>query len=218
MQFLKTLKIPPEISIFLGWILAIHLMELIILPSQVIPTQLLSNLTLTERLINIWSSSADTAHYLLIAQNGYEFGNKTLFPLWPIILKVIGPNPLSAKIISMFLTFAFLLVLIKIIKHIDYNKYTEIIVLSLIAFPASFMLLSPMSEPLYLLMAATTIFFTEKKIFHFRGNAPIAVTSADLTYAHYENFGIALACAIDPVMTTKRLAQMNLKLPTHPSG
>lgn len=165
MQFLKDLKIPPEISIFLGWVLAIHLMELIILPSLIVPTQLLSNLTLSQRLINIWSSSSDTAHYLLIAQNGYESGNKTLFPLWPIILKIVGANPLSAKIISMFLTFAFFLILIKIIKNLNYHKHTELIILSLISFPSSFMLLSPMSEPLYLLLTALIIFFAEKKRF-----------------------------------------------------
>lgn len=163
MQFLKSLKISPEINIFLGWILAIHLMELIILPSQAVPTQLLSNLTLTERLINIWSSSADTAHYLLIAQNGYEFGNKTLFPLWPIILRMFGANPLSAKIISIFITLAFFIVFTKIIKNLNYQKYKETIIFCFIAFPSSFMLLAPMSEPLFLLLSALTILFSQKK-------------------------------------------------------
>lgn len=163
MNFFKSLKISPEISIFLGWVLAIHLFALIVIPSLPIPTQLLSNLTLSERLVNIWSSSSDTAHYLLIAQNGYEFGNKTLFPLWPIVLKVFGANPLIAKILSIALTLGFFIILIKLVKNLNYQKHTQTIILSLIAFPSSYMLLTPMSEPLYLFLNAITIFFGEKK-------------------------------------------------------
>lgn len=165
MRFIRDLLIKPQTTIFLGWVFAIHLLELIVLPSMINTSQILSNLTLTERLVNIWTSSADTAHYLLIAKNGYEFANKTLFPLWPIVLSLTGAKPIVAKILALFLTFCFLTLLTKLIKNLGYQKDSEEIILSFIAFPASFMLLAPMSEPLYLLLTVLTILSAENKKF-----------------------------------------------------
>lgn len=157
--------ITQTVAIFFGWLTAVHLLEAIILPSLQVPTQILSSLSLRERFINIWSSSADTAHYLLIAQNGYELANKTLFPLWPIVLWLFGANPLVAKILAILATLAFLLFFAKLIKNLGFGKDTETIILSLIVFPASFLLLAPMSEPLYMMLTVITFLLAEKRDF-----------------------------------------------------
>lgn len=165
MKFFKDHKVSEEIAIFTGWVLAIHFLELIILPSLIIPTQLLSNLSLTQRFFAIWTSSADTAHYMLVAKGGYNVANPAFFPMMPILLKLLGANPITAKILSIVLSCIFILSFRKLINIYKSQKYSKVIVLSFLAFPASFLITAPFSETLYLALSALAIYFAEKRKF-----------------------------------------------------
>ena len=154
-----------EVKIFLGWAVAIHLFELIFLPSMIIPAQILSNLTLTQRLLQVWTTNADTAHYMLIAKEGYASANPAFFPMLPIVLKIFGANPVSSKIISLLLALIFIIVLKKLIGLFKYSKYSQEITFYFLVFPASFLLVAPFSETLYLPLSALAIYFAEKRDF-----------------------------------------------------
>ena len=154
-----------EVSLFIGWFLAIHIFELLILPSLMVPTQILGQYSLSERYLQIWTNSADTRYYLSIAQNGYKDTGFVFFPLWPIMLRFFGANALFAKLISCGLTLSFFILLVKLIKLSGFESYKTEIIFSLIAFPFSFMLLTPMSEPLYLLLIVLVMILAKKKKF-----------------------------------------------------
>ena len=154
-----------EIAAFLGWFIAIHLFEIIVFPSMMHPNQVLSNFSLTERFTLIWTTNADTAHYMAIAKQGYAEESPAFFPLWPIVIRMFGANPYIAKIIASFLTLGFLYVFMLLIKQLGFLKNSRESILAFLIFPASFMLVAPFSEPLYILLAVFTFLFGEKKRF-----------------------------------------------------
>ena len=166
--FFKTLKSVTtnvEVSIFLSWILAIHIFELIVLPSMIVPTQVLSNLTLTQRLVGIWTTGADSIHYMNLAQTGFTPSAAPFFPLWPIIIRVLGANPITIKITVGILTFLFIFLFSKLMENLGYGKVRKEAIVAFLAFPVSFMLLAAMTEPLFLVLAVTTFLFAEKRRF-----------------------------------------------------
>ena len=154
-----------EIAAFLGWFISIHLFEIIVFPSMMHPNQVLSDFSLTERFTLIWTTNADTAHYMAIAKDGYTQESPAFFPLWPIVIKMFGTNPNLAKLIASLLTLGFLYVFTLLIKRLGYSKISSESILAFLIFPASFLLVAPFSEPLYLLLAALTFLFGEKKKF-----------------------------------------------------
>jgi hypothetical protein len=157
--------ITPEISLVLGYVFAIHIFEALILPSLLVPAQILSGFSLTERFFNIWTTNADTFHYMLAAKEGYPTANPAFFPMMPVLLKITGANPVSAKILSIALFVVFVLTFKKIIELFNYSKYTQLILFSFLAFPATFLLVAPFSETLYLPASALAIYFAEKDKF-----------------------------------------------------
>lgn len=166
--FLKTLKsliTNVEVSIYLSWILAIHLFELVVLPSMIFPTQVLSHLTLTERLVQIWTIGADAVHYMNLARAGISPTSAPFFPLWPLVIRVLGGDPLIIKITVAIITFLFIFLFCKLMKNLGYAKIRKEVIVIFLAFPVSFMLLAAMTEPLYLVFAVTTFLFGEKKKF-----------------------------------------------------
>lgn len=150
-------------QLFGGWFLAIHAFEVLILPSLIVPTQILSQYSLTDRFVQVWSTSADTLYYMTIAQSGYSSTSPVFFPLWPLVIRAVGAHPLTAKFVACGCTFLFLSVFIRLIRHWGYAKSGREILLSFIAFPFSFFLLTPMSEPLYLLLLALLFWNVEKR-------------------------------------------------------
>lgn len=152
-------------QIFFGWFLAVHAYELLLVPSLMVPTQILAQYSLTERFLQIWLTNADMQHYMDVARSGYSSESPVFFPLWPLVLKIFGVNIWAAKIIPCVLTLAFLYLLSKIISMWGYGKVKTTILVGFVAFPFSFMLLGPMAEPLYLVLSAGTIYLAEKKLF-----------------------------------------------------
>jgi len=154
-----------EVLLFLGWLAAIHIFELITLPSLPTPTQLLAQFSLTERLLEIWVSGGDSAHYMLIAKNGYAAESRTLFPLWPLVIKILGASPATAKIAATGLTLVFLIIFAKFIKKLGQSKSLPEILIAFLVFPSSFLLTAPLSEPLYIVLAVITFILGERKKF-----------------------------------------------------
>lgn len=182
---LKFLTTNVEGSIFLSWIVAIHIFELIVLPSMIFPTQVLSHLTLTERLVQIWTIGADSIHYMNLAQTGYTPSAAPFFPLWPLVIKALGASPIIIKITVAILTFLFILLFSRLMKNLGYGKVRKEAIVAFLAFPVSFMLLSAMTEPLFLVLAVTTMLLAEKRRF-----LPAAIFAALASATKF--FGIVL--------------------------
>ena len=166
-----------ETQIFLGWILAVHLFVILMLPSLPAATEKLSQYSLSQRFIKVWVTSADTFHYMNVAQKGYGEVSAVFFPLWPLLVRLTGVNDIVAILLASGLTLGFLFLFVRLIKSWHIDIPTEKVILIFAAFPFSFMLLAPMSEPLYLVLVALTILFTEKK------NYPLAAVCAALASA-----------------------------------
>lgn len=150
------------LNIFLGYLLAIHLFEIIVLPSMIHPNEVLSSFSLTERFTLIWTTNTDTMHYMAIANNGYYRESPAFFPLWPMLIRLFGGSPLAAKILASLLSFIFLLGFLRLIKILGQSKISHEIILVFLAFPASFLLTSVMSEPLFLTLAVLTFINAER--------------------------------------------------------
>lgn len=151
------------LAIFFGWLVAIHLFELIVFPSMFHPNEVLSSATLIQRFVLIWTNNADTAHYMAIARSGYVGENASFFPLWPIIIRILGSSPLVAKVVACLFTFIFIVLLGRLVSILGYSKIKEETIFVFLAFPSSFLLLAPFSEPLFLPLCALTFILAEKK-------------------------------------------------------
>ncbi len=154
-----------EVSLFLGWILAIHAFEAVILPSLQLPTQLLSQFSLKSRLWEIWAASSDGPLYMDVARNGYLHESRTIFPLWPILIRVLGTSPALAKLAAIALTFIFIILFSNLIKKLGYSKSSKETLIAFLLLPSSFLLAATLSEPLFLALAAATFMFSERKKF-----------------------------------------------------
>lgn len=148
-----------EMQLFLGWVLAVHAFEILMLPSLMIPTQTLSEFSLTDRFLHIWLTSADTIYYMQIAAEGYKTTSFVFFPLWPLVLSLFGAHPIVAKTLSIVCSGIFIYMFVRLLTLWKLEKYTKPILLALVAYPFSFMLLTPMSEPLFMLLSALTFYF-----------------------------------------------------------
>ncbi len=127
------------------------------------PNQVLSNVKLTDRFTLIWTTNADTGHYMAIAKNGYVGESAAFFPLWPLIIRILGSTPIMAKVLACFFSFLFIVFFVRLISLLGYSKIKEEIVLLFLAFPSSFLLTAPFSEPLFLSLSALTFVLVEQK-------------------------------------------------------
>lgn len=152
-------------SIYFGWFIAIHLFEVIVFPSMFHPNEVLSYATLTQRLTLIWTTNADTAHYMAIARNGYLGESAAFFPLWPLVIRLLGSGAVPAKIAASLFTFLFIILLGRLVTLVNNSKNKQEIILIFLSFPASFLLVAPFSEPLFLTLVVLTFLLSEKKRF-----------------------------------------------------
>ena len=166
-----------ETQIFAGWFLAVHSFVILMLPSLPAATAQLSRYSLSERFIKVWVTSADTFHYMNVAQRGYGEVSAVFFPLWPLLVRATGAHDIIAILLASGLTLGFLFLFTQLCKLWQKELPPEKIILTYIAFPFSFMLLAPMSEPLYLVLVGLTFLSAEKK------NYPLATLFAALASA-----------------------------------
>ena len=131
----------------------------------------------------IWGfGNFDGVHYLRIAQDGYVAANsQAFFPLYPLLVRFLNIFPKNALldtslfvdpsyfftgfILSNILFIAALYFFYKLIR-IDYGKRTGLLsLILLLVFPTSYYFGSVYTESLFLLLAASSIFYIRKRNF-----------------------------------------------------
>lgn len=108
----------------------------------------------------LWSfANFDGEHYLSIAKLGYGNGQQSFFPLYPIIVSILGNNLWSGLIVSNFLFLVSLFGLYKLIL-MDYDKkVAKIAILLITLFPGSFFFGSVYTESLFLSLTVWSFYF-----------------------------------------------------------
>ncbi len=113
----------------------------------------------------------DGENYLSIAQYGYMFAAQAFFPLYPLIIKIIGSlfgggiaNFNTAGFIISNLSFVLALIgFYKLIK-LDYSdKIARITVLLLLIFPTSFYFGSVYTESIFLALVVWSFYFARRR-------------------------------------------------------
>jgi len=121
----------------------------------------------------LWAwSNFDGEHYLSIAQNGYGFGERAFFPLFPLLIKslgsLLGGNLISLNIAgNMISNFAFLAGLIGLYKllKLDFSeKISKLTIVFLLLFPTSFYFAAVYTESLFLMLSVWAFYFTRRKL------------------------------------------------------
>ncbi len=118
-------------------------------------------------------SNFDGEHYISIARAGYAPLQHFFFPVYPFAIRfvsqIVGGSlfqvTLSGALISIVSSILFFIGLIKLIK-IDYSqKISELTLLLLVTFPASFYFFAVYTESLFLALAVWSFYFARKKNF-----------------------------------------------------
>lgn len=98
----------------------------------------------------------DGEHYLSIAKNGYGNGEQAFFPLYPLLIKILGNNIYIALLISNLSFLISLLGLYKLTK-------SKLVITLLLFFPTSFYFASAYTESLFLCLVVWSFYFFKKK-------------------------------------------------------
>lgn len=110
-------------------------------------------------------ASFDGAHYLKIAQDGYERNSPAFFPLYPILTRLlsqlIGTSFFLSSIIITFLSFTyFLYFLNKLLQKLGLSqadkKWVQILTLT---FPTSFFFIASYTESLFMMLMSMSLYF-----------------------------------------------------------
>lgn len=155
--------------IFSGWRVGLFLVTFLGL--SIVPniTQPVYDINPPSPYIIYWERWAnwDGAHFLSIAQNGYQPYQVVFFPLYPILIKfasfIIINQFWAGFIISQIFTILALYYLYKLVL-LDYKKpISEKAVILLLAFPTSFYLGAVYSESLFLALILSSFYYARKK-------------------------------------------------------
>lgn len=121
---------------------------------------------------NLWAwANFDGEHYLSIAQNGYGFGERAFFPLFPILIKyageLIGGSLMSFNIAGNIVSnLSFLIGLTGLYKLVGMdhpNKISKLTVVVLLLFPTSFYFTAVYTESLFFALAVWSFWFARSK-------------------------------------------------------
>jgi len=107
----------------------------------------------------LWSwANFDGEHYLSIAKNGYGNGEQSFFPLYPVLIRILGRNIWAALLISHASFLLGLLGLYKLTK-------SKMVILLLLTFPTAFYFASVYTESLFFCLVVWSFYlFKSKKI------------------------------------------------------
>lgn len=114
----------------------------------------------------IWANF-DGRHYLNIATVGYKNFDFAFFPLYPLVINILGRVlPIShlylGIIVSLSTFLASLFIIYKIVR-LDFNNKTAFLTLSFISFfPLSFFYSSVYSDALFLLLSVSSFYFARR--------------------------------------------------------
>ncbi len=112
----------------------------------------------------LWAwANFDGEHYLAIAKEGYHLAEQAFFPLYPLLIKLLGGGVWSGLIISNASFFLALVGLYKLLR-IDYSeKVIKLAVILLLIFPTSFYLGAVYTESLFLCLIIWSFYFYRKE-------------------------------------------------------
>ena len=158
---------------FFVWLIV--LLVIIFLSTKVLPLQ--ENFLgggLTNYLKNpyFWAfGNYDGEHYVSIARLGYGFGEHAFFPLYPILIKLMGnifgsnlvSFNLSGIIISLAAFFIGLIGFYKLLLLDFSKKVSKFSVLALLVFPTSFYFGAIYTESLFFALAVWALFMARQK-------------------------------------------------------
>ena len=129
---------------------------------------------LSSPLFWMWSNF-DGEHYLSIAQNGYGQGEQAFFPLYPLLIRILG-NVLGGGLVSYQFAglavsnLSFILALWGLYKLVrfDYsNKVAKLLVVLFLVFPTSFYFGAVYTESFFLALIVWSFYFFRKKTYFF---------------------------------------------------
>lgn len=115
-------------------------------------------------------SNFDGQHYISIAENGYGFGERAFFPLYPLLIKIVSglfgsglvALNLAGILISCVSFFVGIVGFYKLLK-IDFStKFVNIVILFLLVFPTSFYFASVYTESLFFALSVWGFYFARK--------------------------------------------------------
>lgn len=164
----STKKIVGILTLYTLLVLAIASLGYFLLPSRFAPSSLVPSLYHSNFLLWSWANF-DGAHYLNIAQNGYQTilgqSEYAFFPLLPLLINAVSRTGLdlylSAHLITTFSAIGFIWILLKWATKYVKNPLT-LLWLVLLS-PGAIFLSAIYSEPLFLFLTVTTFYFSDRK-------------------------------------------------------
>jgi len=160
------------LKVFIGWAAILFLILFLAVKFVPLQTNFLGG-GLGNYLKNpyFWSwGNFDGEHYTLIAMRGYGFGERAFFPLYPILINLIGrifggslsSFYFSGILISLISFFAALIGFYKLVK-IDFSeKIAKISIIILLLFPTSFYFAGIYTESLFFVLAVWSLYFARR--------------------------------------------------------
>lgn len=161
-------KIIGIILLYTFFTLAITSLGYFLLPSRYAPSSLVPPLYHSNFLLWSWANF-DGAHYLNIAQNGYQTilgqSEYAFFPLFPLLINAVSRAGLdlylSAHLITILSAIGFIWILLKWAAKYAKNPLT-LLWLVLLS-PGAIFLSAIYSEPLFLFLTVSTFYFSDRK-------------------------------------------------------
>lgn len=111
----------------------------------------------------LWAwANFDGEHYLSIAKDGYHLAEQAFFPLYPLLIRLMGGGVWIGLLISNASFFLALVGLFKLLR-IDYpQKVTKLAIILLLIFPTSFYFGAVYTESLFLCFIIWSFYFYRK--------------------------------------------------------
>jgi hypothetical protein len=111
----------------------------------------------------LWAwANFDGEHYLSIAKDGYHLAEQAFFPLYPLLIKLLGGGVWVGLLISNTSFFLALVGLFKLLR-IDYSqKIARLAIILLLIFPTSFYFGAVYTESLFLCFIVWSFYFYRK--------------------------------------------------------
>lgn len=120
----------------------------------------------TNPLLAVWGRW-DAEHYLGIARNGYSGTEFAFFPLYPILIKIVGAvsgsNLVAGLVISNAASFFALLYLYKLVEH-QYNRHVaQRATFYVSIFPTAIFFSAVYSESLFLFLTVASFYYVRER-------------------------------------------------------
>jgi len=120
----------------------------------------------------LWAfGNFDGQHYVSIARQGYGLSEQAFFPLYPLLIRLLGSAAgggllafnLSGILISLLSLFAGLIGFYKLLRLDFTEKVSKYSIAALLLFPTSFYFAAVYTESLFFVLAIWSLYFARKK-------------------------------------------------------